>query len=1008
MEPSEGAGKSSSWTNVTAQGIEVSPQDDRAHKFFTLENGIQIVVSSDPGCEKAAAALAVKVGASSDPLDLPGVAHFCEHMCFLGSLKYPEENAYKKFLSAHAGRSNASTSSERTIFHFDVASEHFQHALDLFAQFFVAPLFSESATDRELNAVDSEDSKNRCNDGRRLLQVSRALAAPGHPYGKFSTGNLKTLKTEAPPHLDARQAVLAFHGRHYTAPRMRLAICGRESLQELEVLATELFSSVPSDPRPAADPEGPNSLAVANGAIGLVAPIDEKLGTAFAPPYAELPMLVEVAPLRELRELQLSWQIPAMRPLYRACPSSLFGHLLGHEGEGSIFAELQDRGWATALSAGSGHEDENFSLFKVSIVLTPEGEQHWHEAVALVFQYCNLLRGMTPDEVRQHWSERSRLSAIAFQFQQKSQPYEFVQMTAGSLCHHDARHVFSAGRVVDDMDPAMVSHLVERLTLENIMVRFLSPNLRDTVFTAEDRWYQVPFSKRTLPIELRNSCAGAGCSRLRLPLSNEYIPDDLTLVGTTEAKLESPVSPPLLISEDDWGRLWYKIDERYAQPRVELYLMLRSTVVRESLAEAHVFTSYMSSRLKQSTYDASLAGLHWSCSHGTYGLLICISGYSQRAPHLLSRILSTVLAGPWAGEEPEAQALRFETVRERIERAHKNWDLERPDAHACHWANILLEPAARTVAEKLEQIQRVSLEDVKAFHAKLLSRFFVECFVNGNATADRALEMYGATLETLQAAGASPLPEAEFPFLPRAELLEGDFFELHGPVPNTKEENSAAWVYLEAGVLTPPQQAALRMITQVMREPCFNELRTQQQIGYIVSSSIQVDYAGKRKIEGLDITVVSKQLSADEVLARIDAFLVSFRSTLAGLSDEEWGANAESLSTKMLLPPKKLGEEGSRHWPLIRRRVLTWRWREEIVEALAAIGRDDALALYDSMLAAASRRRISSLIFGCRRSLPDVSAPGEEFAQQAPKMVPLFGDAFTELRASLPRYECDG
>lgn len=44
-------------------------------------------------------------------------------------------------------------------------------ALDIFSQFFVSPLFSESSTGRELLAVDSEDSKNRTNDSRRILQV---------------------------------------------------------------------------------------------------------------------------------------------------------------------------------------------------------------------------------------------------------------------------------------------------------------------------------------------------------------------------------------------------------------------------------------------------------------------------------------------------------------------------------------------------------------------------------------------------------------------------------------------------------------------------------------------------------------------------------------------------------------------------------------------------------------------------------------------------------------------
>ena len=50
------------------------------------------------GERMAAAALCVNIGSFSDPPDLPGLAHFLEHMVFMGSSKYPEENAFDEFL----------------------------------------------------------------------------------------------------------------------------------------------------------------------------------------------------------------------------------------------------------------------------------------------------------------------------------------------------------------------------------------------------------------------------------------------------------------------------------------------------------------------------------------------------------------------------------------------------------------------------------------------------------------------------------------------------------------------------------------------------------------------------------------------------------------------------------------------------------------------------------------------------------------------------------------------
>lgn len=59
-----------------------------------------------------------------------------------------------------------------------------------FAQFFISPLFTEGATEREVNAVNSENDKNLPSDAWRLLQLDKATADPSHPYSKFGTGKL--------------------------------------------------------------------------------------------------------------------------------------------------------------------------------------------------------------------------------------------------------------------------------------------------------------------------------------------------------------------------------------------------------------------------------------------------------------------------------------------------------------------------------------------------------------------------------------------------------------------------------------------------------------------------------------------------------------------------------------------------------------------------------------------------------------------------------------------------
>lgn len=102
-------------TLLRVTNIVKSQQDNRDYRGLQLTNGLKVLLISDPATDKAAAAMTVDVGHMSDPDNLPGLAHFCEHMLFLGTKKYPNENAYSTYLAENGGSSNASTYADNTV-----------------------------------------------------------------------------------------------------------------------------------------------------------------------------------------------------------------------------------------------------------------------------------------------------------------------------------------------------------------------------------------------------------------------------------------------------------------------------------------------------------------------------------------------------------------------------------------------------------------------------------------------------------------------------------------------------------------------------------------------------------------------------------------------------------------------------------------------------------------------------------------------------------------------------
>ena len=256
----------------------------------------------------------MKSGNLNDPQGVNGLAHFCEHMLFLGTDKFPVESHYAQFLMKNGGSKNAATGEDYTYYYFDVKNEKFNEALDIYSEFFKSPQFTESATDREMNAVDSEFRKNLSNEVRRMIQIEKSiLTAEGSRLKRFSTGNLESLSV---PHI--RDHLIKYYNEHYSSNLMSLSLVGNHSLNTLEKFAREKFSDI----------------------------VDKDLSLA---DLSDDPMfdgntlghLVKFIPIKELKSLTIKWpKLPTTKDLWNGNPLNYLSHILGHEGENSLLSEL--------------------------------------------------------------------------------------------------------------------------------------------------------------------------------------------------------------------------------------------------------------------------------------------------------------------------------------------------------------------------------------------------------------------------------------------------------------------------------------------------------------------------------------------------------------------------------------------------------------------------------------------------------------------------------------------
>jgi len=185
------------YTLASSTMITKKPFSENKRQFKVVEiaeNNVKVCLVSDPDTDVAAAAVCVDIGSYfSNFFGVHGMAHFLEHMLFMGTKKYPDEDSYDKFLSESGGFNNAYTTLEETCYHLEVQPEKLEEAVDRLAEFFLSPLIKPECVDREMKAVNSEHSGKIQKDGSRFSQVLKNECDPWHPFHAFTCGNLETL-----------------------------------------------------------------------------------------------------------------------------------------------------------------------------------------------------------------------------------------------------------------------------------------------------------------------------------------------------------------------------------------------------------------------------------------------------------------------------------------------------------------------------------------------------------------------------------------------------------------------------------------------------------------------------------------------------------------------------------------------------------------------------------------------------------------------------------------------
>lgn len=893
---------------LNPSNIVVSDTETRHFKTLTLKNGLKVALVSDPSSDKAAAAMNVFVGSWENPADLQGLAHFLEHMLFLGTEKYPDADGYQQFIEKNGGSDNAYTSSENTLYHFDINAPALPEALDRFAQFFIAPLFDPIYSDRERNAVNSEYSASLQNDGRRVEDVIREVVDKNHPASKLAVGNLKTLASD-----NMSETLSQFYKAHYVSSRMALTVYGPQTIDQLELLVEAYFKGIRN--------------------VDSVAPVyDQPIISA-----ERLPLLVEIEPRSEMR--QLTFRFPSTNTVANMAnrPENYVAHLLGHESTGSLLSVLKENGWAEGLYAGSGGLTESMTTFNVTIELTPEGIQNWQEVGALLFAQIQLIA----EQGVQQWifDEQQRIGEIGFQFAEKVSASQTAVVLAERLRFYPPEQILSGPYRMETFTPEQINQVLNQLKPDNALVILTHPEAETNL---NSKFYQTPYSVRDLSGNLLSTWRTPNPSMaLALPTANPFIPTQLEVLPLANEESALFSANPQRIATSETATVWFEQDDQFKTPKVDLHLLLETDFSNQSAANraaTSLYITLVNDALNEVRYEASLAGSGYGISLADNGILIRLYGYQDKLQLLLDT-LTIELA------EHTVNADRFAIKREEYLRNLRNSDEEPVIRQVIRRANEWLVSNSVSVGEQIKAVEQLTLEDLITARDSWLTENRLTTFIHGNLTQAQALE-WANRIDAIIPQQGAPETNRSIAKIPTRTFLDSIYID---------HSDSAFMQYYQGESSSLRERALYALLADMLSAPYFTELRTKEQLGYIVM-------ARPYPIDGLPGLILYIQSpSTDPALLQLysNRFLSQYRQRLQELSDADFNDFKQGLKTNLLEEDKNLYQLSSRYWGDIQQGNMNFNSLTRIAHEVDLISLDGFRRFYENRVLADTIRSLS-------------------------------------------------
>jgi len=881
-----------------------SPADRRSFRYCDLPNGLKALLVSDPQTSMSAASLSVAIGSDYNDSVL-GLAHFLEHMLFMGSGKYPNENEYATCIKNNGGTSNAYTSNDHTNFYFECNTNSLGTVLDVFAQFFIDPLFKPDSVQREMLAVDSEYKNALMSDGHRSCAVIKKFMIGTHPNSKFSCGNISTLNIP-----NIRDLVVEFYHKYYSADRMAIIIVGTETLDELESTVNKMFGLVPK--KDIDIPPIPNQ-------------------------WFNAPVYGQMVPLKNIHTLGMNWEFDLDSADIASHLDDFIAYVLGNEGSGSLFSVLDKKFLVKYLRAGVSKESKSHILFEINVGLSDLGFEQIDLVKKIILEYIQMFSSSTLKDISALYDEYVQSQKLAFENYTVPDALSFAKsksVTIATKPNIPITNIIANNSLFDEFTPDTynaISSILSKMTMANVILFEQSKKFESDSMEIEP-WFNVKY--RSLKFSEFSKVPTNSDYKLTLPLINIYTCD-------TIRQLDLSAKTPQLLPIANTEIWWMPYTENSTTKvcfRFELILPNMHDTLKNQMVSRLLFNC-LNHSINAVTYDMQNAHYGVSISKSNNKLSINVNGYMQKFALVLDFIVESIL-----NLKSTITVDLFDHIKSLYRIQIENWIYMAP--HQMITDELLEEIGlSYRIDEAMPMLDTITLADLIAY--ELLDGTIPNKsvgLIQGAITYPEAVDL-GKIIHKLG------ILNNLYELVPRVKHT--DSYEFTKPIRNKSDLNSCYKLAIRIGYMEPKlnpmyieELSILVILSDIIHERYFDQLRTKEQLGYVVRAHFN-SYGTDIGYLTIDFCVQSPNTNCSDLKDRTMKFIGEFRDFLFNESDPNIQQVIDSSITLLESPDQNLYDSVGKNFSLIKAYGANFNMIFDRVKYLRTITKTHLVEFYD-------------------------------------------------------------